>query len=217
MNSMFPAFAPPLIPLYRTTRWNFPLPLVTHHCAADIGLFVSSQLTIHYLCCLCFSNTFSAHKSGTLLTRRFNYKKKTKKKATDETNLHVRLLLREGQGLSCHSAARYRKDSQCEFSLIRPCGVQLSTLLPCWDYFSSYPQLFNFSTILSRALSWLHRRRICLGTVESELCNLSPKQTGRSTDYGISGEQTGEVQTSLENSSNFSYGTEIRSSGVGWQ
>lgn len=55
------------------------------------------------------------------------------------------------------------------------------------------------------------------GTEESELCNLSPKQTGGNTDYSITGEQRGVVQTSSENSSNFSRGAEMRLLGVGWQ
>lgn len=53
------------------------------------------------------------------------------------------------------------------------------------------------------------------GIVESELCNLSPKQTGGNTDYRIAGEQREAVQTSSENSSNFSHGTEMRLLGVG--
>lgn len=53
-----------------------------------------------------------------------------------------------------------------------------------------------------------------MGSVQSERCNLSPKQTGENTDYSISGEQRGVVQTSSENSSNFSHGAEMRLLGV---
>lgn len=164
---MFSAFAPPLIPSNRTTWWNFTLPFVTHHCTADIGLFLSSQSTINLLRHLCFGEILSGHKPGRLLTRHFTCisNNNNKKKATDKTGLHVAL------GDSCWgwakvscllpkysrvAAARYCKDSKCKFNLIGPCGVQclcppcgaFVSLLSCRDYFSAYPQLFNFSTIL---------------------------------------------------------------------
>lgn len=57
---------------YRTTWRNFTLPFVTHHCTADIDLFLSTWTTINPLRRLCFSEIPSGHKSRRLLTRRFN-------------------------------------------------------------------------------------------------------------------------------------------------
>lgn len=55
------------------------------------------------------------------------------------------------------------------------------------------------------------------GNVESELCNLSPKQTAGNADYTITWEQSKVVGTNTENRSNYSHGAEIRLLGVGWQ
>lgn len=153
---MFSAFAPSLIPSYRTTWRNFTLPFVTHRCTADIDLFSSTRTTINPLRRLCFSDILSGHKPGRLLTRHFNcITEKRKKRPLKRlaTGLHVALwdscwgrakvsslLLK----YSRVAAPRYCKDRECKFRLIGPCGVQclcaycgvFVSLLSCRDYFS---------------------------------------------------------------------------------